>query len=204
MAKKKSAPEFGLNQTGENLLRFVIASYFLAISVGFIKGTDGVVLFGALLAEPMATKVASVFMFATASLVLLGLMLRLSALLLALVVFWSSYIVNVVPAESALMDAFWRDLALIGALLLTNSQVSPRDAGKRAIVRWKPAVRRLRANTQIIPRRVAAIGSRKPAEHIWPEPTPQHIAGKPALSLQDAKAALDGIREDDFRLEKTG
>jgi len=197
MAKKPKQDQ-GLNHNGENLLRIMIASYFLAVSLGLIDGTDGGVVMRVVLPEPIASALAGGFMFITANLVLMGLMLRVAALLLALLVFWSSYIVNFGPTGPMQLDDFWRDLALIGGLMLTYTQPSSRTVEKRAMIRWKPAVRRLKAKARIIPKRVNAVGARTGAA-TYPQNTPGT-----ALTVEDTKATLNNIFLDDIKPFKPG
>ncbi|SPH17957.1 hypothetical protein DEA8626_01486 [Defluviimonas aquaemixtae] len=147
-----------LNQSGQNLVRILIASYFLAVSVGFIPGTVATPLTAWLLPAADAELAARVIVFATAYLVLVGAWLRLSALVLANLLFWSSYIGN---ATAGNVEAFWRDIALIGALMLTYTQTLPRAARHRAALHWTPRVRKLRPSrasetpvTPVMPRRV--------------------------------------------------
>jgi uncharacterized membrane protein YphA (DoxX/SURF4 family) len=122
-----------LNQSGQNLVRIVIASYFVAVSLGFIPGTAALPLTEPFLPEPYAEAASTAIIFATAYLVLIGAWLRFSALLLATVLFWSSYIEN---AGAGNLEGFWRDLALIGALILTYTQTLPRAENRRAALRW--------------------------------------------------------------------
>lgn len=143
-----------LSQSGQNLVRIVIASYFLAVSLGLIPGTVAWPLAAPFLPEPYAELAGKVVIFTTAYLVLVGAWLRVSALLLATVLFWSSYIVNI---GSSNLEAFWRDLALIGALILTYTQTLPRAASRRSALRWTPRVRRVQPRRPVTPRRVVTV-----------------------------------------------
>lgn len=143
-----------LNQSGQNLVRVVIASYFLAVALGLIPGTTAVSLTAAFLPEPHAEAVGKLVIFAAGYLVLVGVWLRASALFLATVLFWSSYIAN---AGTGDLEAFWRDLALIGALILTYTQTLPRAATRRSALRWSPSARRVVPAHPVVPRRVVTI-----------------------------------------------
>ncbi len=143
-----------LNQSGQNLVRVVIASYFLAVALGLIPGTTAGSLTAAFLPEPHAGAAGQLVIFAAGYLVLVGVWLRASALFLATVLFWSSYIAN---AGTGDLEAFWRDLALIGALILTYTQTLPRAAMRRSALRWSPSARRLVPAHPVVPRRVVTI-----------------------------------------------
>ena len=79
-----------------------------------------------------------------AYLVMIGVWLRGSALLLGTVTFWASYLKMIELGMEHELGAFWRDLALIAALMLTYCDRDPRDSNKRGIVRRR-----------IVPRKVA-------------------------------------------------
>lgn len=143
-----------LNQSGQNLVRIVIASYFLAVSLGLIPGTVAWPLTAPFLPEPYADLAGKAVIFTTAYLVLVGAWLRVSALLLATVLFWSSYIQNI---GSNNLEGFWRDLALIGALILTYTQTLPRATSRRSALHWKPRARRIAPAQTVAPRRVVMI-----------------------------------------------
>lgn len=209
MQATQTTPQ-NLGQSGQNLVRVVIASYFLAVALGLIPGTDASPLTAAILPEPYAVAASQTVIFVTAYLVLVGVWLRAAALLLANVLFWSSYIENVGTGD---LEAFWRDLALIGALILTYTQTLPRAASRRAALRWTPRARRLVPSQIVAPRRVvtvvrpvraterpapaasaAAMASPAPA----PEPTPASLAPVVRLaSFRSAEPVVENIFRDD-------
>ncbi|WP_347310095.1 hypothetical protein [Defluviimonas sp. SAOS-178_SWC] len=143
-----------LNQSGQNLVRIVIASYFLAVSLGLIPGTVAWPLTAPFLPEPYADLAGKAVIFTTAYLVLVGAWLRVSALLLATVLFWSSYIQNI---SSNNLEGFWRDLALIGALILTYTQTLPRANSRRSALHWRPRARKIAPAPVVAPRRVVNV-----------------------------------------------
>ena len=188
-----------LNQSGQNLVRIVIASYFLAVSLGLIPGTVAWPLTAPFLPEPYADLAGKAVIFTTAYLVLVGAWLRVSALLLATVLFWSSYIQNI---GSDNLEGFWRDLALIGALILTYTQTLPRANSRRSALHWKPRARRIAPAQTVAPRRVVTVprrarpGSERPesdrpqsarpefVSHQSPRPQPARGAStRPQLEL---------------------
>jgi uncharacterized membrane protein YphA (DoxX/SURF4 family) len=146
----RNAQAQNLNQTGQNLVRVVIASYFLAVALGLIPGTAALPLTEPFLPAPYADAASKAVIFATAYLVLIGVWLRFSALLLATVLFWSSYITNIGANN---LEGFWRDLALIGALILTYTQTLPRAANRRALLRITRRPRHITPARPITPRR---------------------------------------------------
>jgi len=191
------AKPHNLSQSGQNLVRIVIASYFLAVSLGLIPGTVAWPLTAPFLPEPYAAVAGKMVIFMTAYLVLVGAWLRVSALLLATVLFWSSYIEN---ASSGDLEAFWRDLALIGALILTYTQTLPRAAARRAALRWAPRARRLVPAQPVAPRRViTVVRPTRTATRPAPKPTAK-VSPAPVLrlaSVRDVEPAADNIFRDD-------
>lgn len=155
MARPKTRPQ-ALDQTGQNLVRILIASYFLAVAIGLIPGTGITALSAQILPEGKAAIVGNGVLFALSYLVLVGAWLRVSALLLATLVFWSSYVAHM----GVNLEAYWRDMALVGALILTYTQTQPRAERRRSALRWTPGARRVDAATPIRPRRVLAAHSR--------------------------------------------
>ncbi len=148
------APE-RLNQNGQNLIRILISSYFIALALGLIEGTDGSVLMAVFLPPGLAETAGSLLIFTLAYLVLMGIWMRPAALLLGLVLFWSSYIINFGPQGPLEVGDFWRDLALVGALMMTYNG-SPRTQRHSAILRRTPRVRRIKPGDPVLPRRVSA------------------------------------------------
>lgn len=105
--------------TGHTAIRLLIVSYFVALALGLIKGTDLAVLATPFLPETLAKIVSGLGVIGLSAMILFGFHRRLAALLLAIILFWCSYLASVSPAGIEDIGSFWRDLALIGALLLT-------------------------------------------------------------------------------------
>jgi uncharacterized membrane protein YphA (DoxX/SURF4 family) len=97
----------------------LIASYFMATAVGSIPGADTGALLAPLLNEPLSRVVAGSIVFTLATMVLIGKQTRLAALLLGLLTFYASYLHMVQMGIDHVLGAFWRDMALIAALMLT-------------------------------------------------------------------------------------
>lgn len=195
MARPTSRPE-ALDQTGQNLVRILIASYFLAVAIGLIPGTGITPLSAQILPEDAAVIAGNGALFALAYLVLVGAWLRVSALVLATLVFWSSYVAHM----GVNLEAYWRDMALVGALILTYTQTQPRAERRRGVLHWTPAVRHLDATSPIRPRRVLAAHSRvQPARRIaLPAFGAEDTARRPAVCLRPVEPAeCDNIFRDD-------
>lgn len=195
MTRPKTRPE-ALDQTGQNLVRILIASYFLAVAIGLIPGTGIAPLSAQILPADQAAIAGNGALFALAYLVLVGAWLRFSALLLATLVFWSSYIAHM----GVNLEAYWRDMALVGALILTYTQTQPRAERRRSALRWSPGVRRIDATAPIRPRRVLAAHSRvQPARRIVMPALGTHgIVARPAVALRLVETGeSDNIFRDD-------
>lgn len=113
--------------SGHSVVRLLIVSYFVALSFGVIEGTDISVLVSAVLPETFAQIVASGIVLALCAMILFGWHRQAAALILALSVFWASYLAMIASPDEQL-GAFWRDLALIGALVLSyaDGNAAPR------------------------------------------------------------------------------
>ncbi|MGR3290707.1 MAG: hypothetical protein ACU0C9_05875 [Paracoccaceae bacterium] len=144
-----------LNQFGQNLLRILIASYFVAVSIGLISGTDATPLATMFMSAEPAQLVGASAVFILGFLVLCGIWLRPAAMLLGIILFWSSFILHFGPTGTAPLGDFWRDLVLIGALMLTYTRSSLSGMRQVAMIRWTPTARRLDSKSKITPRRVA-------------------------------------------------
>ena len=177
-------PQNHLNQTGQNLIRILISSYFIGIALGLIDGTSATILAEAVMPTSAALIVGSIVIFSLAFLVMIGMWLRPAALLLGLTIFWSSYIANFGPEGPIAISEFWRDIALIGSLMLTYVQSNPRSAARRAMMRWTPRVRRILPNPTIAPRRVT---NDVPSIHLHSTP-----------NTKTEQAVSDNIFREDF------
>lgn len=192
MSAAAAQPEH-LNQSAQNLVRILISSYFIAVSLGLIYGTDGSVLAESLLPGEHAGLIGNAVVFGLAYLVLMGIWLRPAALLLALTMFWSSYIANFGAEGPLAVGEFWRDLALIGALFLTYAQSGPRAFSRRAMLRFSPKARRITPSQKsVAPRRVSVQAPvRSKITPIAP-----HLAAK--RSAKPAADPVENIFAEDF------
>lgn len=139
-----TATRVTMNPAGQTVLRILIASYFIAVALGIISGTNLALLFSAVLPAPLDAAFAAGMVFILAFMVMLAVYTRVAALILALMTFYASYLMMVELGVEQELGSFWRDLALIAALLLTYFDHTPeRGQHRRAIHRT------------IAPRRVA-------------------------------------------------
>ncbi len=102
--------------------RVLIASYFIAAGGGVIVDPNSMGRFLSLSAVPgYLIWPNAAFQIVAALAILVGFQTRLASALLALYLFWSSFILNYVPGDPLALGAFWRDLAMIGGLLMLFS-----------------------------------------------------------------------------------
>lgn len=132
-------------QAAHTIARVIIASYFLAKSIGLIFDPNSFdIVFASTPIPEYFRWPEMTFQFAAALFILVGFQTRLAAALLAMHVFWSSFIFNYVPGDPVAISAFWKDLALIGGLIMLFSH----GRGALALDSWlarRDIARRLRA-----------------------------------------------------------
>lgn len=187
--KHSSTDGICLGATAQNLLRIVIASYFLAVALNLIPGTDLTLLFLPVMSQTLATALSAGLVFGLAFLVMVGLYMRPAALVLGLMTLFSSYLKMVQLGVSDELGMFWRDLVLIAALMMTYAESAPRDYYMRKMIRER-----------VVPRRVRG----KPGQHA-PRPTrmPQALAATMERQTRygfleiEEDADIDNIFADD-------
>lgn len=151
-----------LDHTGLNLIRIVIGSYFMAISIGLINGLDHTALFTPLLDAPTAQLAGTGVLFTLSLIFMSGVALRMAALTLALFILCSSAAGNFLSYDPQPMSAFWRDMALVCAVLMTYSSLRRHELRKAALIMRRRAARIKRGKfSSVTPRRVSVQG--KPA-----------------------------------------
>lgn len=123
--RKDAACLMAIDFSTVGVTRFLVVSYFIGVGLGLVEGVDIAVLTYAFVPDPVAKWLASLLFLGLSFLILVGFWRRLAALLLALAVFWASYLTMVIQSGPDQIGSFWRDLALIGALLLTYRQNEP-------------------------------------------------------------------------------
>jgi len=113
--------------------RVLIASYFMAKALGLIIDPTGMEHILAISHVPDYFRWPNTgFEFLAALAIMVGFQTRTAASLLALYLFWSSFILHYTPSDPIAIGIFWRDLAMIGGLLLLFSH----GRGKYALDNW--------------------------------------------------------------------
>lgn len=147
-----------MSRSGINLLRLILSSYFIGVSLGLVQGTDVTVLAAMVFDGNTAIFAGNTLVFILAYFVLMGMWLRPAALLLAAYVIGSSGHAAFILGGGGDLNAFWRDLALTAGLMMTYFQVSDRDLRHSALMRLDPKPRRIKVTEPVTPRRVVATG----------------------------------------------
>jgi uncharacterized membrane protein YphA (DoxX/SURF4 family) len=132
-----------INKTARALLRVIIGSYFLAVALALIPGTDLAILFSGVLPHPYDGALAMGLVFALAFMVMLGHATRVAALVMAMITFYASYLTMLQLGVADELGSFWRDLALIAGLLLTYSDDAD-GHNLRNTAEWALARRKMR------------------------------------------------------------
>jgi putative oxidoreductase len=117
-----STKQKNMQELGHVGARVLIASYFVARAGGLIVDPASMGQFLAVSDVPDYLLWPNAgFELIAALAIMLGFQTRMAAALLALYLFWSSFILNYVPGDPISIGAFWRDLAMIGGLLMLCS-----------------------------------------------------------------------------------
>lgn len=108
-----------LSEAAQTTIRMLIASYFIAAAAGSIPGSDTAALFSPFLPDPIDRIVGAGLVLIFAVMVMLGRQTRAAALLLGLITFYASYVQLIQQGVEQVLGIFWRDMALVAALMLT-------------------------------------------------------------------------------------
>ncbi|MFU8778278.1 MAG: hypothetical protein ACNA7M_11485 [Roseovarius sp.] len=154
-------PRPGMDQTGLNLIRIVIGSYFLAVSLDLVSGFDAATLFAPLVPPAAADLIGATLLFCLSAALMAGLHLRLAALSLALLIFCSSLLQNLIVVTPESLSAFWRDLTLAASVLLTYLTLGPGALRRASVLAHRARLRRAMAQRAINPRRIQPQTARK-------------------------------------------
>jgi len=152
MMQSTNADRIVLNSAAQALLRILIGSYFVAVSLHIIPGTDLGLLFISVIPAPWSGALAAGLVFVLAFMMMIALYTRAAALVLGLMTFFASYLSMVSLGVADELAAFWRDLALIAALVLTYSDKDPRDRARLAPIRRHVTPRRISAGGGVLAR----------------------------------------------------
>ena len=96
--------------------RILVVSYFIALAFGLIQGAEISRLASPFLSDVYASIGMGALVVLLSAMILTGLFRRPAALVLSLIVFWASYMTLFAQGD---INGFWRDLALIGGLLIS-------------------------------------------------------------------------------------
>lgn len=144
-----------LNFLGLNLIRIVIGSYLVAVSLGVIQGFDHAALFRPLIPGVWANLAGTAVLFGLAACFIAGIHLRIFALALALFVLASSLTAMVSRFDAGAASVLWHDLVLVCAILLSYAPLRRRELRHAALILRLRARRFGRRRTRgIRPRRV--------------------------------------------------
>jgi len=116
---RRTLRTFNLGDAAQVSVRMLIASYFMATAIGSIPGADTGALLSPILSETLGRVVSGSIVFMLATMVLIGKQTRMAALILGLLTFYASYLQMVQIGMDHVLGAFWRDMALVAALMLT-------------------------------------------------------------------------------------
>ena len=202
-----TANRIAFNTAAQTVLRILIASYFIAVAVQIIPGTNLGALFSPLLPAPFDSATAAGIVFILSFMVIIGSGTRGAALIIALMTFYASYLAMVDLGVDQELGAFWRDLALIAALLLTYSEPQAGTRHRRRILNRSIAPRRIdMANRVVItpraPRPAPAmnlaalkVDAVPAADFVEPEPVVSRSRPEPRVTRDDP---AENIFAEDF------
>ena len=162
-----------LNNSGLNLIRIVIGSYFAAVALDLVSGVDQSALFAGFAPPMIADLLGSTLLFVASLTFMTGIYLRMSALVLALFVFSSSLIQNFLLMEIEDISAFWRDITLVCAVILNYSNLNRQDMRRADLMRYRMLMKQREARlpmAEVKPRRVTPSVFSKPKAKRTPRP----------------------------------
>lgn len=180
-----------VSRTVLSVVRILIASYFLATASGLILEPSSRIFLDAVLDQQNARIVTTIYLFSTAFLVMVGMAVRPASLLLAVYIFWSGFLNHNLGAGPEALNAFWRDMALLGAVLLI-AVTEPGGSAKFRLFRRTVAPRRV---VPAMPR----TGDAAPRSALRPQPLAAQStraaspAGKVMLPEPDDQDDDDGL-----------
>ncbi len=132
--------------------RVLISSYFMAKAIGLIIDPTSMEQFLAVSNVPdYLTWPNAGFELMAALAIMVGFQTRTAAALLALYLFWSSFILNYQPGDAHAIGAFWRDLAMIGGLLMLFSHGRGRYALDNLFLQHQDAAEELDEYDEVEP-----------------------------------------------------
>jgi hypothetical protein len=153
MPRDRSTPQLGKN--GLALIRLVISSYFIAISLGIISGVNAGIVFELWFPPNEAHFIGASIMAGCSLFIFAGMFLRLSCLYLAVLVLSSTIAENILAGGLHNLDGLWRDVVMACVLILIYGSMSRHAMRRMALVRPTQKVRSAAPGGRITPRRVS-------------------------------------------------
>ncbi|MCG6903067.1 MAG: DoxX family protein [Rhodobacter sp.] len=133
-----------VSRTVLSVVRILIASYFLATATGLVFEPGSRTFLDAVLPADQAQVATTTYLFVTAFAIMVGFAVRPAALLLAVYIFWSGFLHYDFGGGPEALAVFWRDMALLGSILLI---AVTEPGGSKSLRIWARPV---------APRRIAA------------------------------------------------
>lgn len=190
-----------LDHTGLNLIRIVIGSYFMAVSVGLVAGVDPAALLRPVLPATVAEFAGMTLLFALATAYMAGVSLHMVSLALALFVLSSSVATHLVRPGAGTVGFFWRDLALVCTVLLSYVPLRRREL-RRAVLIMRRRTNRIRRGGAgpVRPRRVKirkTRGDDGAAARLSPAITPTAPAARPDIPSRHRQRPVESDESDE-------
>lgn len=173
------------------MIRIIIGSYFMALSLGLIQGVDQRAIFAPLFGQEMGDLLGTTILFAITMAFMTGLYLGATSIMLTIFVMASSIVENFAPFAPQNISAIWRDLALVCGGLLSYFSLKTTDMHPTSLIARRYVSRVVKDAKAITPRRVSppAKGPRKsPPAHasdpVGPASTPKEKSAKTGPETQ--------------------
>lgn len=176
-----------LGQTGLNLIRIVIGSYFMALSLNLVTGVEVGLLFSTALPPRIADLTGSILLLGLSISLMAGLHLRVTALCLTLLILAATTVQNLLPATPDSLSDFWRDLTLATAVLLTYAPLGRSELRRASVLAHHARLRRIMAQKAVKPRRVPPpLAQKRPVQQeILSALIPQERLYKRSIRVED-------------------
>ncbi len=190
-AQKHRPADVGVmvSRTVLSVVRILIASYFLATATGLIFEPASRTFLDAVLPVSQAQFVTTTYLFLTSFAIMVGIAVRPCALLLSIYIFWSGFL-HYDLGDPVALSAFWRDMALLGSVLM----IAVTEQGGGAQVRvWRK---------NVAPRRVPSTAREPRLTRGTPRPTkkPARLKGVAHASGEIDIYECDGKDDEDDSL----
>lgn len=152
---------YRISPTGLNLMRIVMGSYFMALSLGFVTGFDVSALFSLVLPQEVAGFVGSTLLLCLSVSFMAGFLLRRVARSLIALILFSSLIQNFWLFTPESLSGFWRDLTLAVGVFLSYASLGRRELRNASVFAHRARVRRVNVRKAIKPQRIGPLLTRK-------------------------------------------